>query len=83
LVISFYYDSRYRVGQPHLIGLEDDEPTLEMFQTGGETSRMGLPAWRHFKLAYISKLVIGTERFTPRGDFHRHSDRWQRVVCSV
>lgn len=82
-VIEFYAFGRHRIGEPHLLGVEDDEKTLELFQTGGSSRSGGLSEWRHFHLSTMEGVVIAATTFRPRSDFNPDRRRWSRIIQRV
>ncbi len=63
-VLTFHYDGRPRVVEPHAYGrTSDGVPVLHGFQIGGESASGGLPGWRTFRAADITGLTIKEETF--------------------
>ena len=83
LIVECVYDDKHRVGEPHLVGVENNDTFLELFQTAGGSSRPDIPNWRHLKLDRISSLVVTDRTFKKRSDFNPHHRRWDHVVCSA
>ncbi|HEV3342383.1 MAG TPA: WYL domain-containing protein [Pirellulales bacterium] len=82
-VIRCMYRGHQRIGEPHLLGIEGDDLTLEIFQTGGGSESGGLPDWRHYKVDGITQVVALKQTFAVRPDFNVNRDRWRKIVCHV
>jgi N6-L-threonylcarbamoyladenine synthase len=87
--VSFNYDGRPRLAEPHDLGYREDaihpdEPQLLYYQTDGESRSGGIPEWRYALLSKISDLKMLNDRFpgtrpVPTG---KHTG-WKVIICSV
>ncbi|CAM2180995.1 WYL domain-containing protein [Burkholderia orbicola] len=83
-MIEFIYRNLVRVGEPHVYGVTNGVKQVLVYQTGGRSSNGGLPDWRRFDLAQMSR--IGTlaqtfpgRRYIPSG---KHSS-WDLRIAIV
>lgn len=84
-VVMFTYDGRPRVVEPHAYGLGGDGvPVMHGYQTGGESVSGGLPGWRTFRVAAITELRVGDDRFaSARPDYVEGRPRLDPVWADV
>lgn len=83
-VITFVYDGRTRVCEPHVFGIANRKNQVLCYQTGGGSVRGGVPEWRRFDVARIEDLVVTKDEFPgvrpiPKGP---HSI-WDSVILVV
>lgn len=82
-VIRCMYAGHLRTGEPHLLGVEGNDMTLEIFQTEGGSESGGLPDWRHYKVGGITQIVVLKKTFNVRPDFNAGGHAWREIVCHV
>lgn len=71
-----------RVGEPHLVFVsQSGKELVALLQTGGYSSRGGLPAWRNIEIADIVSVEQTPDQFELRPDFDRASTRYYRPIC--
>lgn len=83
-VLTFSYGGYKRTCEPHVLGVANKVTQVLCYQTGGGSSRGGIPQWRRFDLRGISDLKSGPETFDgarplPKGP---HSI-WSSVISVV
>lgn len=83
-IISFYYDGRLRIAEPHVFGIKNNKKSILCWQIRGESSRGNLPEWRRFELAKILSLETISEKFLGKRPFPsgKHSE-WDETICIV
>ena len=68
-LVSFRYQGRERVVEPHLLGLhEAGEPMLIAYQTAGASRSGDVPGWRTFITTSMENVETLDQSFTPRSD---------------
>jgi len=81
-LISFVYDGRSRIAEPHDYGVRNGAVQLLVYQIGGQSRSGGLPQWRCVKLAGVSALQVLDVKFDGPRDGGRHGE-WERVFARV
>ena len=74
-LVSFRYQGRERVVEPHLLGLhEAGEPMLVAYQTAGASRSGDVPGWRTFITTTMEDVEILDQTFPgPRSDMRTSS----------
>ncbi len=82
-LVSFVYQGRRRIAEPHDYGLTGGRPTLFFYQVGGE-SRSGKPfGWRQAHVPEVTAFRALERSFPgPRPASGRHIP-WERLYASV
>lgn len=80
-VISFYYNNRQRVVEPHLLGHgKNNELTLSAWQLSGGTQE----SWRQFHVSKISLLAITDRNFSfSRQGYNPNDSTMSRIECRL
>lgn len=83
-LISFEYQSKERVAEPHDYGIQNGVERLLCYQVGGTSGSGRLPSWRLIEVAEMQKLKITNHRFAgnrpaPSGQHHRWDIVFERV----
>jgi hypothetical protein len=81
-LISFVYDGRARVAEPHDYGVRNGAAQLLVYQIGGQSRSGGLPQWRCVKVAGVSALQILDVKFDGPRDGGRHHE-WEQLFARV
>jgi hypothetical protein len=76
--ISFMYQGKLRIAEPHDYGIQNERERLLTYQVGGRSSSGRLPDWRWFDVAKISDFEVLQQTFpgnrvAPSGN-HRQWD---------
>ena len=87
-LISFEYQGKARVAEPHDYGIQNGVERLLCYQVGGASSSGRLPSWRLIEVAEMEKLKITNRKFpgnraAPSGQHHRWDVVFDRVGESV
>ena len=83
-VIAYRYNSQRRVGEPHLYGLLEGQPTLLVYQTGGTSHSGPYPNWRRCALGGITHLTLTSRTFQhPRLRSDDPRSEWTEVWAIV
>ena len=80
-VISFSYDGRQRVVEPHLVGIDrDGEMTLIAWQLSGGNGE----GWREFHADKLSGLSTTGKRFSDaRPGYNPNDPKLDRIICRL
>jgi hypothetical protein len=83
--ISFMYQGKPRIVEPHDYGMQNDRARLLTYQIGGGSSSGRLPDWRWFDVANISDLEVLDQTFpgnrtVPSGRHHQWDVLFARVA---
>ena len=82
-IVSFSYQGRPRVAEPHDYGMNKGKVRLFCYQVGGESRSGKLPDWRLLEVPDIAGLQISEESFAgPRAVSGQHIE-WQTLFASV
>ena len=68
-LIEFTYRNLPRIAEPHVYGVINGVWQILGYQTGGQSSRGGLPEWRRFDLNQMTRLTILALTFPGRRPF--------------
>ena len=83
-LLAYRYNGQRRVGEPHLYGLRNGQPTLLVYQTEGTSFAGPYPNWRHCALSGLTRMTITGRSFAnPRltsTDSHRD---WAEIWAIV
>lgn len=83
-VIELHALHHRRIGEPHLIGIaRNGIEQVELYQTGGGSSRGNLPEWRRFNVEDVTSVLLLDESFTRRDSFNSDDPYWEQVITSV
>jgi hypothetical protein len=82
--ISFAYQGKPRVAEPHDYGMQNGQARLLSYQTGGQSGSGRLPDWRWFDVAKMSDFKVLDEPFpgnrpAPSGRHHE----WDKLFARV
>lgn len=82
--ISFNYQGKLRIAEPHDYGMQNGQARLLSYQTGGQSGSGGLPDWRWFDVAKMSDFKVLDETFpgnrpAPSGRHHEWDTLFARV----
>ena len=81
--MSFSYQGRPRVAEPHDYGVNKGRVRLFCYQVGGESRSGKLPDWRLLEAPDIAGLQVTDESFPgPRTVSGSHID-WEQLFASV
>lgn len=62
-LISFEYNGKIRIGEPHILGILNNKEQLLLWQISGESNSGFLPNWRRCDITNIFNLNILPETF--------------------
>jgi hypothetical protein len=83
-LVAYRYNGQRRVGEPHLYGLRNGQPTLLVYQTEGTSFAGPYPNWRNCALSGLTRMTITGRSFQhPRlssTDSHRE---WSEIWAIV
>jgi hypothetical protein len=87
-LISFEYQGKARISEPHDYGIQNGVERLLCYQVGGTSGSGRLPSWRLIEVAEMEKLKITNRSFpgnrpAPSGQHHRWDVLFDRVAESV
>jgi hypothetical protein len=57
-LIAYRYNGQRRVGEPHLYGIWNGQPTVLVYQTEGTTFSGPYPNWRRLSLSGLTRFVV-------------------------
>ncbi len=87
-LISFEYQGKERIAEPHDYGLQNGIERLLCYQVAGTSGSGRLPSWRLIDVAKIQKLKVTSRNFpgnrpAPSGQHHRWDVVFDRVAESA
>ncbi len=84
-IITFLYEGLNRGVEPFTLGrLHNGSLALSGYQITGRSQSGGIPDWRLFDVAKISRLEIHEEVFTRlRPGYNRRDSRMSRIIATV
>ena len=83
-LLAYRYNGQRRVGEPHLYGLRNGQPTLLVYQTEGTSFAGPYPNWRRCELRGLSRFTITGRRFAnPRLRSNDALSDWSEVWAIV
>lgn len=65
-LMSFTYQGKLRIVEPHIYGIHDGKPQLLCYQIRGQSSSGRLPDWRRVELALVRDIQLLNEQFPGR-----------------
>lgn len=74
LLVSCFYDGLPRVVEPHCLGRGDRGLLLRCYQTGGDSSKGGIPDWRLFLVTKIAQFRVLEEHFLQPAPGYKRND---------
>ena len=82
--ITFVYDGKRRVAEPHDYGIQNGRVRLLVYQFAGESNSGRLPAWRLVDVEGMSELkildtIFSGNRPAPSGQHHK----WDQIFVRV
>jgi hypothetical protein len=82
-LIGFFYNSKWRIAEPHDYGVKNGVPKLLVYQVRGESSTI-VRGWKLLDLSKIEQLAIlaGTFRGT-RARPNQHHMEWDDLFARV
>jgi predicted DNA-binding transcriptional regulator YafY len=80
--VSFVYQDKLRIVEPHDYGLQNGSPRLLSYQTGGQSGSGQLPNWRMFEINKMSDFKILEERFAGNRPAKQHY-QWDKLFIRV
>jgi hypothetical protein len=82
-ILTFTYHKLDRICEPHVFGIANGRKQLLCYQTGGRSSRGGIPQWRRFDLGEIQSLVATAEAFDGKRRVPHPFSIWDSVISVV
>jgi hypothetical protein len=83
-LLAYRYNGQRRVGEPHLYGLWNGQPTLLVYQTEGTSFAGPYPNWRRCGLSGLSRLTITGRSFAnPRLSSNASHSDWSEIWAIV
>lgn len=82
--LQFSYHGRPRLTDPQVFGVSSKGNEVVLcWQTGGHSSKGGLPDWRMFETAEMHGVQLTGEHFTPRPQRHNTFESDIRTVYAA
>ena len=82
-LICFFYNSKWRVAEPHDYGVKNGVAKLLVYQIRGESSTV-VHGWKLLELAKIDQLAVLTDTFRgTRQRPHQHHMHWDELFARV
>jgi hypothetical protein len=83
-VVGFRYNGQRRMGEPHLYGKSNGQPTVLIYQTGGSFMGGPYPTWRRCDIKAITRFALSTVTFSqprlnPNDSYREWDEIWEMV----
>lgn len=83
-ILKFSYEGKRRTCEPHVFGVANGKKQVLCYQLSGGSQRGGIPEWRRFELAGITKLKVTQATFPGKRQVpHPHSLGWKSIIGVV
>jgi len=82
-MVSFTYDGKHRICEPHVLGNTNGQDQILTWQSSGGSVRGGLPQWRRFDLSGITNLKIMGRKFAGYREVPFPHSVWDTVYLTV
>lgn len=82
-LIRFFYNSKWRVAEPHDYGMKNGTAKLLVYQVRGESTSV-VRGWKLLDVSKIQQLAILDDTFRgTRVEPHQHHVQWDEVFVRV
>jgi hypothetical protein len=80
--VSFIYQGKLRIVEPHDYGIQKETPRLLSYQIGGQSGSGPLPNWRMFDLNKMSEFKMLDALFAGNRPAKQHQ-KWDKLFLRV
>jgi hypothetical protein len=82
-LIGFFYNSKWRIAEPHDYGIRGGGAKLLVYQVRGESSS-GVRGWKLLDMSKLEQLAVLTDTFRgTRERPHQHHMHWDELFARV